>query len=53
LNDDNLPSALENHSLKDHNTFGIDAKARYFLAARSEAELRGAFSTDAFKNFRS
>ena len=31
---------IENFSLKNHNTFGIEAKAKYFTAIHSEAELR-------------
>ena len=29
----------ENYSLKNHNTFGIDAKAKYFATFKSEEEL--------------
>jgi len=34
---------LKNHSLQALNTFGISAKARCFIEARTEAELRAAF----------
>jgi UDP-N-acetylmuramate dehydrogenase len=34
---------LRNHSLQALNTFGISAKARYFVEAHTEAELRAAF----------
>ena len=29
----------ENYSLKNHNTFGIDTKAKYFATFNSEEEL--------------
>ena len=29
----------ENHSLKPYNTFGIDAKCKYFVEAEEEEEL--------------
>ena len=29
----------ENYSLKNHNTFGVDAKAKYFATFNSEKEL--------------
>ena len=29
----------KNYSLKNHNTFGIDAKAKYFATFNSEEEL--------------
>ena len=29
----------ENYSLKNHNTFGVDAKANYFATFNSEEEL--------------
>jgi UDP-N-acetylmuramate dehydrogenase len=35
-------SVQENCSLKRYNTFGVEAKARYFIAAHSEEELRAA-----------
>ena len=31
---------LENFSLKNHNTFGIEAKAKSFVAVHSVAELQ-------------
>jgi UDP-N-acetylmuramate dehydrogenase len=39
---------LENYSLKRHNTFGLEAKARYFVAAHSEEELRAALLAPEF-----
>jgi UDP-N-acetylmuramate dehydrogenase len=41
-------SVLENYSLKTYNTFGIDAKARYFVSVRSEADLRNALLANDF-----
>ena len=29
----------ENYSLKNHNTFGVDAKAKHFASFNSEEEL--------------
>lgn len=37
---------LEHHSLQALNTFGIAARARYFVEATTEAELREAFQLD-------
>jgi len=34
-----MSNILHNYSLKNYNTFGIDAKAKYFASFRSEAEL--------------
>jgi UDP-N-acetylmuramate dehydrogenase len=41
---------FENHSLKAYNTFGIDAKTRYFVAVHDEAELRLALSAAETEN---
>lgn len=37
---------IENQSLKPHNTFGIEAKARYFVEVHSEEELRQALQSN-------
>ena len=34
-----MPEFKENYCLKKHNTFGVDAKARYFVTFESTAEL--------------
>ena len=39
---------LEQHSLKAYNTFGIDAKARYFVRVQSSEDVRQALSREAF-----
>ena len=41
---------LNNHSLKAFNTFGIDAKCRYYVAVHSETELRAALADRQFDN---
>ncbi len=41
---------LENISLKNLNTFGLEAKARYFVETISEEELKEAISYDLFKH---
>lgn len=38
--------------LKDHNTFAVDVKSRYFFSATSEIELKQFVSTDIFNNNR-
>ena len=42
----------ENRSLKPYNTFGIDAKARYFAEARTVDELRRVVLSETFRNVR-
>jgi len=39
---------IENFSLKEYNTFGVDVRARYFIAIQNEGELVELFSTDRF-----
>ena len=34
-----MSNILRNYSLKNHNTFGVDAKAKYFASFNSEEEL--------------
>jgi len=41
---------LENHSLKTYNTFGIDAKARYFVSVPDETSLQQALSATEFRH---
>ena len=41
---------LHNYSLKNHNTFGIDAKAREFVAVHSVEELKTVLSENKDKN---
>lgn len=41
---------IENYSLKNYNTFGVDAKARYFAVVQSEEELIALLSDDNLKN---
>jgi len=40
----------ENVNLKPFNTFGIEAKAKYFCSIKSEEQLRELMATDLFKN---
>jgi UDP-N-acetylmuramate dehydrogenase len=40
---------LQNFSLKNHNTFGIEAKAKEFIAVHSEDELRSVLHENAAK----
>jgi len=42
----------ENTNLKPFNTFGIEAKAKYFCSIKSEEQLRELMTTDLFKNER-
>ena len=35
-----MPKFKENYCLKQYNTFGIDTKARYFVAFDSTSELK-------------
>ncbi|MBK9934687.1 MAG: UDP-N-acetylmuramate dehydrogenase [Cytophagaceae bacterium] len=41
---------LENISLKPYNTFGIEAKARFFITIKSVEELKSVLSIEEFKN---
>ena len=41
---------LENHSLKNYNTFGIDVKAKHFFEIHSEDELMDIFERTEFAN---
>ena len=43
---------LENVDLKPYNTFGIDVKARYFIALSSIEEIRALLLDDLFKRQR-
>jgi UDP-N-acetylmuramate dehydrogenase len=43
---------LENHPLKQLNTFGISAYARYFTECSSEGQLNEVISSDRFRNTR-
>jgi UDP-N-acetylmuramate dehydrogenase len=44
-----MPATLQNHSLKDLNTFHVDAAARYFCACSSVRELRELISDPLFR----
>jgi len=44
---------INNLSLKNHNTFGIDAKAKYFVEFESIMELEKIISSDTFNNNKS
>ncbi|RZL34145.1 MAG: UDP-N-acetylmuramate dehydrogenase [Pedobacter sp.] len=44
-----MPTLQENISLKPYNTFGVEAKAKYFVEAKSENDLLDIFKTDAAK----
>lgn len=44
-----MPSILENHPLKDLNTFHVEAGARYFCECRSVKELRELISEPLFR----
>lgn len=44
-----MPTLKENISLKPYNTFGVEAKAKYFVDAKSENDLLEIFKTDAAK----
>jgi UDP-N-acetylmuramate dehydrogenase len=39
-----------NHSLKKYNTFGIDAKAKYFVECQEVEDLKNLFTTPVVKN---
>lgn len=41
---------LQNISLKPYNTFGIDAKAKHFVAIKSVEELKSALALEAYPN---
>lgn len=40
-----MPTLKENISLKPYNTFGVEAKAKYFVEAKSENDLQEIFET--------
>ena len=46
-------SIEENFSLKNHNTFGIDAKAKYFAEFDSLFALKEIISSEIFQNNKS
>ena len=41
-----MSNILNNYSLKNHNTFGVDAKAKYFASFSSEDELAELLNDD-------
>jgi len=45
-----MPDILENVSLKPYNTFGLEAKGKYFVVFKSVEELKGILSLEKFKN---
>ena len=45
-----LMNFSENFSLKPYNTFGIDAKAKYFTVFESVAELNNILTSEVYKN---
>lgn len=45
-----MPDILENVSLKPYNTFGLEAKAKYFVVFKSVDELKDILSLEKFKN---
>ena len=44
-----MSNILNNYSLKNHNTFGVDAKAKYFASFSSEDELAELLKDDICK----
>ena len=44
---------VKNRSLKKHNTFGINAKAKYFTSFKSTIELKKIISSQIYKNNKS
>ena len=44
---------IKNRSLKKHNTFGINAKAKYFTSFKSTIELKKIISSQIYKNNKS
>jgi UDP-N-acetylmuramate dehydrogenase len=44
-----MPTLQENISLKPYNTFGVEAKAKYFVEAKSENDLFEIFETETAK----
>ena len=44
---------IKNRSLKKHNTFGINAKAKYFTTFKSTIELKKITSSQIYKNNKS
>jgi UDP-N-acetylmuramate dehydrogenase len=45
-----MPEIKENISLKPYNTFGLEAKAKYFTVFRSVEDLKGILQDQRFKN---
>lgn len=45
-----MPEFKENYCLKKHNTFGVDAKARYFVTFESTAELTTIINSEIYSN---
>ena len=44
----NMPKFKENYCLKDRNTFGVDAKAKYFTAFNSIIELNNILDSEIY-----
>ena len=44
-----MPVFKENYCLKKHNTFGVDAKAKYFTVFKSTIELEDIVSSEIYK----
>ena len=45
-----MPNFKENHCLRKHNTFGIDAKAKYFVEFDSLNELKSIIDSEIYNN---
>jgi UDP-N-acetylmuramate dehydrogenase len=45
-----MTEILQNISLKPYNTFGLEAKAKYFVVFKSVEELKEILSKEKFKN---
>jgi len=43
---------LQNYSLKAHNTFGINAKAEYYVAVNTHEELMVVYTSDTYRNIK-
>src|SRR3989339_2134412 len=41
---------LKNYTLKNHNTFGIDAKADFYVSIRNNEEIEELINTSLFQN---
>lgn len=48
-----MPKFKENYCLKNHNTFGIEAKTKFFIEFNSSDELRNILSSSIYKKNRS